>query len=370
MPDLYNGLAWEDTITLRLRALYESRGYGRYRMGKFEPYDMYLENRNFLKSAGVITFTDASGKLMALKPDVTMSIVKNTPVDAVSRKLYYTENVFRMASGSNEYREISQIGVESIGSGDLFSEAEVILLALQTLELISPDYLLCLGDMEIIDAVLRTSGLDGEDYDSAVALIRQKNAGGLDALCVRCGVSGDMRALLSELAVMSSQIDEGLSLLDFPALPDSARARLAEVRALFDILRDGGYADKLRMDFSIINDMDYYNGIVFRGYLPDAPRAVLSGGRYDNLMRRLGKPQSAIGFALYSGELARMFGKMPEYDADVLVVYGDAAPEMIRETVKRVSEGGKKSVRTEKYPTSGVKARETVVIGETEAQSR
>lgn len=366
MPEIYTGLAWEDTITLRLRTLYERHGYGRYRMGKFEPYDMYLENRNFLKSAGVITFTDANGKLMALKPDVTMSIVKNTPVDAVSRKLYYTENVFRMAHGSNEYREISQIGVESIGSGDLYSEAEVLLLALETLGMISNDYLLCIGDMEIIDALLRMAGLSGDNYDKALAFIRQKNVSGFDMLCEKCGVSDEKRALLSNITIMSASVDEGIALLDIPELPVSAKERLTEIKALYGILKDNGYADRLRMDFSIINDMDYYNGIVFRGYIPGAPRAVLSGGRYDNLMRRLGKPQSAIGFALYSGELSRMFSKIPEFDADVLVIYGDASPEDISRTVLRVSDNGRKSVRTEKYPNADIKARETVVIEETE----
>ena len=87
----------DEQVPLLLRGLFEQRGYRRYRMSNFEAYDLYRENKNFLESEGIITFTDASGRLMALKPDVTMSIVKHTKPDAVSSKLYYVENVFRLA---------------------------------------------------------------------------------------------------------------------------------------------------------------------------------------------------------------------------------------------------------------------------------
>ena len=77
----------DEQVPLLLRGLFEQRGYRRYRMSNFEAYDLYRENKNFLESEGIITFTDASGRLMALKPDVTMSIVKHTKPDAVSSKL-------------------------------------------------------------------------------------------------------------------------------------------------------------------------------------------------------------------------------------------------------------------------------------------
>ena len=62
----------------KLRELYESFGYSQYKMSKFEEYDLYVRNKSFLVSDHIITFTDTDGKLMALKPDVTLSIVKNS----------------------------------------------------------------------------------------------------------------------------------------------------------------------------------------------------------------------------------------------------------------------------------------------------
>ena len=113
-----------------LRSLYRSRGYSQYKMSKFEEYDLYAENKSFLVSDSIITFTGSGGKLMALKPDVTLSIVKNSK-DAPGQvqKLYYNENVYRPSPNIHEYKEIPQMGVEYMGDIDIYAEYEIVRLA-------------------------------------------------------------------------------------------------------------------------------------------------------------------------------------------------------------------------------------------------
>ena len=67
----------EEKVIMRLRNIYRMHGYSCFKMSKFEEYDLYGQNKDFLVSDSVITFNDTNGKLMALKPDVTLSIVKN-----------------------------------------------------------------------------------------------------------------------------------------------------------------------------------------------------------------------------------------------------------------------------------------------------
>lgn len=64
-------------IEQTLNQLYESYGYRKFRMTKFEPYDLYADNRDFLNTQQLITFSDLDGTLLALRPDVTLSIVKS-----------------------------------------------------------------------------------------------------------------------------------------------------------------------------------------------------------------------------------------------------------------------------------------------------
>ena len=123
-----------EKVVFELRSIYADYGYAPYKMSKFEEYDLYSRNKDFLISDGVITFTDRNGKLMALKPDVTLSIIKNnSPKSGVTRKLYYDENVYRVGHGSNTFKEILQSGLECIGATDSYQIGEVLLIAARSL---------------------------------------------------------------------------------------------------------------------------------------------------------------------------------------------------------------------------------------------
>ena len=128
----------EDINMLSLRQLYEHFGYVHYKMNKFEEYDLYAENKDFLAGDKIITFTDTNGKLLALKPDVTLSIVKNyNDIPGVVRKVYYNENIYRTSKSTKTYKEIMQMGLECIGDLDIYQIAEVLILAAASLSVLS-----------------------------------------------------------------------------------------------------------------------------------------------------------------------------------------------------------------------------------------
>ena len=79
----------DERAIYKLRELYSAYGYNHYKVSKFEEYDLYAKNKSFLVSENLLTFTDTNGKLMALKPDITLSIIKNAVAnDDASYKLY------------------------------------------------------------------------------------------------------------------------------------------------------------------------------------------------------------------------------------------------------------------------------------------
>ena len=109
-------LNFDEKIIFNLRSIYANAGYSQFKMSKFEEYDMYVANKDFLISDNIITFTDTNGKLMALKPDVTLSIIKGfKEKEGFVQKLYYNENVYRISKGTNAFKEIMQVGLECIG---------------------------------------------------------------------------------------------------------------------------------------------------------------------------------------------------------------------------------------------------------------
>lgn len=161
----------QERIGFLLRTLYAGSGYSRYRMGKFEEYDLYSRNKDFLFSEGVITFTDTNGRLMALKPDVTLSIVKNTRDKAGElQKLYYHENVYRVASAEDGFREMTQVGVECMGDVDGPCVAEVLRLAAESLRACSEEYVLEISHLGLLGAFVDAIASNEKDAGRAAAV--------------------------------------------------------------------------------------------------------------------------------------------------------------------------------------------------------
>ena len=324
MLDPQRILSPEEQAMFRLRELYRRHGYLPYKMSKFEEYDLYVRNKSFLASDRVLTFTDTDGKLMALKPDVTLSIVKNTRDTGGFQKVYYHENVYRPSPTSYGYREIPQAGLECIGPLDLAATAEVVMLAARSLESIDPGYLLDLSHLGLTAGLLAPLDLEEEQERAVLRALEAKNTSALRQLGAAAGVPGELTEALCRLALLYGRPSAALpALAGLTAGRPQAEAALGELRDLCALLGQYGLEDRLRLDFSLVNDQNYYSGIVFRGFLPGIASAVLSGGRYDGLLRRMGRQGGAIGFAVYLDQLERFSGGPEGPDADVLLLYDD-----------------------------------------------
>ena len=262
----------QEKIAFQLRELYASYSYEQFRMNKFEEYDFYAKKKDFLVSDNIITFTDTNGRLMALRPDVTLSIVRNTRDSDGMKKLYYHENVYRPSD--NSFKEIPQVGVEVIGSLKHSDTVEIITLACKSLELLSDDYLLELSD-----------------------------------------------------------------------------------EALFNTLKTSEYGKHLRLETSLSENNNYYNELAFRGYVPEIPDYCLSGGRYDSLMRQMGRKADALGFAVYLDKLdvkintdeylnvALPKGRLGEGVYKIFADSGYECHELLEKTRKLILENHEKKVR-------------------------
>lgn len=351
-----------EKIGFALRELYLSYGYRPYRMSKFEEYDLYAQNKDFLPSDSVITFTDPGGKLMALKPDVTLSIIKNS-IDAPDRtqKVFYNENVYRVSKGSGSFREIMQTGVECFGSVGVDDISELLRMAAESLRLLSGSAVLAVSDLELVALLVGRLELSAEKQEQLYQAISEKNLPQIETLCADCGNIGAVSALKGLLSLYGTfeEVREKLDAL-FSIFGGSAYARF---RAVLEAFSKSDAADLLRVDFSVIGDTNYYNGIVFKGFVRDIPTAVLSGGQYDRLMRRLDRRSCAIGFAVYTDMLDRLEpgdtaqeqtgfvnialpkGRLGEKIYDLFARAGFECPGILEPSRKLIFENAEKGVR-------------------------
>ncbi len=300
-------LTSEESAVFKLRALYNSFGYSQYKMSKFEEYDLYAKNKDFLVSESVITFTDTDGKLLALKPDVTLSIIKNNKDLAGGiKKVYYDEHVYRVSKGTKSYKEIMQAGLECLGNVDENSIFEVVLLAVKSIEQISSESVLDISHLGIVDGVLTALGVSQKGKVKIFAYLTDKNLQGVKATLADEQIVGKNSEIIEKLVTLYGAVDKVMPELDGFCLNSELSSAVNSFKKIINNLVEYGVKDKIRIDFSVGGDLNYYNGLTFKGFVSGIPTSILSGGQYDALMQKMGRRDKAIGFAVYLDELEKL----------------------------------------------------------------
>jgi len=330
----------DERATFALRNLYQKYGYRQFKMGKFEEYDLYVRNKDFIQADSIITFND-NGKLMALKPDLTLSIVKNyhhTP--GYVEKVYYSENIYRASKSAHSYKEILQTGLECMGDIDLYHICEVTVLAAKSLAEISSSYVLEISHMGLVSGLL--SGLDNEIKENIVTCIGQKNLHEIRSICTAHHIDEEIYRSIELLVTTYGSYRKVLSALKKAGFTGRVKEALDELETICSILAANKLAKNLNIDFSIVNDMTYYSGILYKGFVRGIPTSILSGGQYDRMMEKMGKKAGAIGFAVYLDSLDRLDVNESSYDFDVVFLYDEKSDlRLVLKEAKALRDEGK-----------------------------
>ncbi len=356
-------LSSAERASFSLRSLYKQYGYLPFKMSKFEEYDLYARNKDYLISDSVITFNDTDGRLLALKPDVTLSIIKNSAYEpGCKQKVYYNENVYRISPKVHRFKEIMQAGLECIGDTDVLDTYEVIELAAKSLALISDDFVLDVSHLGVLSKILEGAGVGADFIKEATLLIAEKNKHELCKLCSEYGVDDECSEAIVSLVGIYGDMNKTLLRLEPICEKFCAMEQYSELETLCNLLSCSEYSDRVRLDFSVVNNVNYYNGIVFRGFLRGIPDGVLAGGEYGMLMKRMGKPSGAVGFAFYLDMLEELSAPSRDSDVDVLVVCSEtSSPEsVIKLKNKLISEG--KSVSVQKSVPTKLRYKEIIKL--------
>ena len=300
----------KERASFALRALYEAAGCRKYHMGRFEEYGLYQENRSFLSSEQVITFTDLDGRLLALKPDVTLSIAKTAqPAPGETLRYYYHENVYRPSAESHTFKEISQMGLEMLGAVGEAQVQQAVCLAARSLDALGAEWVLEVSHMGYLFGLFDALGVPDAARAKLLEKLREKNAHELRAAAGAAGLADAAADILCSVLNLCGSYVDTLAKAAALCRNDAMRAAVAELEALAVPLEKAGGV--IRLDMTLAGEMEYYNGLVFQGYLKALPRPLLKGGRYDLLMQKFTPGAGAIGFAVYLDELDRLSAPLP-----------------------------------------------------------
>jgi ATP phosphoribosyltransferase regulatory subunit HisZ len=198
-----------------------------------------------------------------------------------------------------------QVGLECIGKIDIDLMSEVLVLAKKSLETVSEQSRLGISHMGFLGGLLQYENLSLPQKNKFIGCISEKNASGLKTLCSEYGCSDEFTDKIIALSRIYGPFDEVAEQLRSLIINEDMSTAFDELEALQDKGTGSLSSCPVFIDLSIVNDISYYSGVIFQGYIQGVPAKVLSGGRYDELLSKFGKNAEAIGFAVYLDMLAR-----------------------------------------------------------------
>lgn len=291
-----------------IRATLEDKGYSEIITPAVEYYDVFAQGNPELDQEAMLKIIDKSGRICVARPDNTTPIarVAATRLDdaALPVRLYYSQKVFRSVSGDHGHKgEFLQIGAELVGADGLSADLDILSAASQALQNTgAAGFRIELGHAEIYKALIEALGVDAQTAESIRRLIENKSFAALGDVLEPYRMKPEAKALYA-----MPQLFGGIQVLDeVENLTGNVRVlgAVAYLRRLYAALDEAGFGGAVMIDLGLVHEMDYYTGIMFRGYVGGAGAAILSGGRYNALCARFGRDLPAGGFGIDVERLA------------------------------------------------------------------
>ncbi len=340
----------ENSIVSNLINIYERFGFKKIKLSKFEDYNLYNNNKDFLQTEHILTFMNLNGNLKSLRPDVTLSIVKKVLKDneKETQKIYYIEDIYKIVS--NEYEEIPQVGVEIIGKLNNYSNLEIISMAIESLKSINKNYILEISNIDLISAIFDEINLEENLKIEILNNIYLKNKHDLEKLLNK-NVDNKYKKYILSFIELSGNYKDILKKLKSLIINKKMQKSYEELKSLSFVFELYNNFDKILLDFSIESQLGSYNGIIFKGYIKESNDIILSGGRYDKLLNKFNSNKNAIGFAIYMDKLYEK-NKTSDF-IDILILYKSGDENILLNEVRKFMNKNKK-VRVDIYGDNSI----------------
>ncbi len=274
----------------------------------FEFFDIFNRERGTVAAKDMFQFFDQYNNTLALRPDITPSIArcvaKYYSDDEMPIRLCYSGSTFIHRRGyQGKLSEISQIGAELMNDSSSDADAEMIALTVECLAKAGlKEFTVDVGHAGFIRGVMEEAGFSEEEIDSYKSLLANKNIFGVEDMMESKELSADLKELLIKLPDLfggKETLEYAKDKVHHP-LAIEALERLERVQEILEIY---GLEESVTFDLSMLSHFNYYTGIIFKAYTYGTGEAIVTGGRYDNLIEQFGKKAPAVGLAIVLDQL-------------------------------------------------------------------
>ena len=287
-----------------VRSRFLSCGYREVCPAGLEFYDTYSSGVGARAQEEMLKTFDNHGRILVLRPEFTTPIARLAASklrgEALPLRLCYLGTAYANPSpkGARQRAEFMQAGVELMGCDGAQADAEVVMLALESMRASGlADYMVEIGQVDFFKGLMEEAGLDEETTELVRTYVEEKNMLAIELLLRGNGAAEAAIARIRELPMLFGGREVFARAEKLSASP-KCRAALENLRAIYDALCACGFEDFVTIDLGMVHAIGYYTGMIFRGISASFGQPLLSGGRYDGLLRDFGRPLGAVGFAM------------------------------------------------------------------------
>ena len=310
--------------------IFKTRGYSEVVTTGIEFYDVFNKGSRTVPQEQLYKMVDSKGRLIAMRPDSTIPIARLVATRLKDAKmplrLYYIQTMYEnnaLLKGHSD--EVVQAGIELIGSDSRKADFEVLSAAMETLTAFEEDkFRLEIGTIGFFKELILKLNVDEQTEEQIRYFILNKNYPALNDLLDQIGDSDAARALKQLPRLFGGEeVFERASKLFSDEKTDKI---LSDLKYVYNSLSMLGYEGKIIVDLGTVNRIDYYTGIVFRGYLEGLGEPVLLGGRYNKLISEFGFDAAATGFGINVNAVSSLLLKSenaPKTKVPDAIVFGE-----------------------------------------------
>lgn len=305
---LLNEYILKDEIVKRLSKVFKSYNYYGIESPMFEYIEVFSDEKLGSTDPNLMyKFFDRNGTTLALRSDMTPPIARIAATaynDEPTLKLYYIGNTFKSSQDyQGKLSEMLQAGIEYIGINSVAADAEVIALAVNSILSVGiKEFKINIGQVKFFKEILSETGLDKNMQNELQHKIAQRDYAGVEAFIENCNISEISKSFFIELPKLVGKVDVLEYAKKFTKSQEALKA-LDELKEIYELIKIYGIDEYITFDLGMINYLNYYTGIIFRGYTYGSGYSIVGGGRYDNLVKQFGKDTPAVGMGIAINEI-------------------------------------------------------------------
>jgi ATP phosphoribosyltransferase regulatory subunit len=287
----------------KIREVFRLNGYQELETPSIEFYDAFGGERSLIKQESMYKFCDAKGRLLVLRPDMTVPVARVAATKLRDEdfpvKCCYIGNTYSFDElGGGKQNEFTQAGCEILGVNTPEADAEVVAMAVETVKATGiEEFQIEIGQIEFFKGIMEETGLNPKEIEEVRELIDLKDFVGVEQVMDHHRVKGVLKDLILDMPKLFGS-KEIIQSINYKEIGERAKNALLNIKAVLDILEDRNLSKYVSIDLGMVQSMNYYTGIVFRGYTYGVGFPILSGGRYDGLVSKFGRDCAATGFSL------------------------------------------------------------------------